>query len=69
MKPIVRFVPHPNNIIVLGVAAFVEALDHPKLGHRTVRTSRVVKLNPDGSFETLNTLYVPAVEDSCEEHF
>lgn len=69
MKPIVRFVPHPENLIVLGLAALVEALDHPHIGKDLVRTSRVVKLNPDGSFETLNTMYVPAVEDSCEEHF
>jgi hypothetical protein len=42
--------------------ARVFGLDHPLLGTDTIRTSVVVKKHDDGSFETLNTLYVPAEE-------
>jgi hypothetical protein len=44
-----------NEVIVAGVYA----INHPKLGRDRVRTSVVVKKNHDGSFETLNTIYVP----------
>lgn len=39
--------------------AQVYALNHPKLGQGVIHTSMIVKKNPDGSFETLNTLYEP----------
>lgn len=39
--------------------ARVYALDHPKLGQQNVRTSRVIERRDDGSFETMNTVYVP----------
>lgn len=39
--------------------ARVYAIDHPILGENFLRTSKVIKKNDDGSFETLNTLYVP----------
>jgi hypothetical protein len=42
--------------------AIVFGLDHPILGRDTIHTSIVVKKNEDGSFETLNTLYVPDKE-------
>lgn len=42
--------------------ARVFGLDHPLLGTDTIRTSVVVKKHDDGSFETMNTLYVPAEE-------
>lgn len=42
--------------------ARVFGLDHPILGTDTIRTSIVVKKHDDGSFETLNTLYVPTEE-------
>lgn len=42
--------------------ARVFGLDHPVLGADIIRTSIVVKKNDDGSFETLNTLYVPEKE-------
>ncbi len=42
--------------------ARVFGLDHPILGADTIRTSIVVKKHEDGSFETLNTLYVPDKE-------
>ena len=44
-----------NEVTVAGV----HAINHPKLGSCKVRTSVVVKKNHDGSFETLNTTYVP----------
>lgn len=43
--------------------ARVRGLDHPILGEDDIRTSIVVKKHDDGSFETLNTLYVPAEEE------
>ena len=43
--------------------ARVYGLDHPILGKDDIRTSIVIKKNDDGSFETLNTLYVPAKEE------
>lgn len=39
--------------------AMVSALNHPIIGRDRIRTSIVLKKNLDGSFETLNTLYVP----------
>jgi hypothetical protein len=42
--------------------ARVYGLNHPILGKDTIRTSIVVKKHDDGSFETLNTLYVPDKE-------
>lgn len=42
--------------------ACVYGLDHPILGEGDIRTSIVVQKYPDGSFETLNTLYVPVKE-------
>ena len=42
--------------------ASVYGLDHPILGEDTISTSIVVKKHDDGSFETLNTLYVPDKE-------
>lgn len=42
-------------------------LDHPILGHEDVRTSIIVKKNEDGSFETLNTMYVQASDEFIKE--
>lgn len=42
--------------------ARVNGLDHPILGATDIRTSIVVKKQDDGSFETLNTVYVPDKE-------
>lgn len=39
--------------------ASVYALNHPKLGERIVRTSQVMEIYDDGSFETMNTMYIP----------
>lgn len=38
---------------------YLFAHNHPLLGEAHVRTSEVVKKYEDGSFETLNTMYVP----------
>ena len=61
-KPIVHFDGEPHFWIWhdgKAEVANVYALDHPRLGRTGVRTSVVVKKFEDGSFETLNTLYVP----------
>lgn len=42
--------------------ARVYGLDHPILGSTDIRTSIVLKKHDDGSFETMNTLYVPDKE-------
>lgn len=39
--------------------ARVSALNHPKLGECVVRTSQVMDKFDDGSFETMNTMYIP----------
>ena len=63
-KPTVRFTGEPEYGLYQGDTkspiAWVNALDHPVWGEEYVRTSRILKLNEDGSFETLNTLYVPS---------
>jgi len=61
-KPIVQFVGEANFFKYFGgeaLVAMVHTLDHPVWGAEEVRTSRVIKRNEDGSFETLNTRYVP----------
>jgi hypothetical protein len=62
-KPVVHFTGEAcffnwNEEPDLPVAS-VNALDHPVWGEDIVRTSLIVRKNDDGSFETLNTLYVP----------
>lgn len=63
-KPVVRFVGEPVFFDYYGgdshPVARVTALDHPVWGEDILRTSLIVKHNDDGSFETLNTRYVPA---------
>lgn len=61
-KPIVQFVGMPRFFKYMGGGArvaSVRAIDHPVWGFDEVRTSKVMKINEDGSFETLNTRYVP----------
>ena len=62
-KPTVLFTGDPEFFNYHGqkgkLVASVNALDHPVWGENNVRTSLIVKKNLDGSFETLNTLYVP----------
>lgn len=42
--------------------AWVLGVDHPHLGAGYIRTSLILNIFDDGSFETLNTLYVPVKE-------
>ena len=67
MKPVVHFNGEaffrPYEVIgsgETGEIAYVYAVDHPRLGRDNVTTSKVIKKFDDGSFETLNTLYVPS---------
>jgi len=74
-KPIVRFIA-PADFFVHTYdndeeveMAFVYAVDHPRLGSANIRTSMIINLNDDGSFETLNTIYVPIhLEPLNKEH-
>lgn len=62
-KPIVRFLGEPLfEEYPQGTVAYVHAVDHPKLGFQSVRTSLIVHKNDDGSFETRNTIYTPYKE-------
>jgi len=62
-KPVVYFIgdaqfidwPYKKGVQV----ASVYALNHPKLGECRVRTSQVMDTYDDGSFETMNTMYIP----------
>lgn len=62
-KPVVFFVGEPRFIKWAGkkdvIVASVYALNHPKLGETQVRTSQVMDKFDDGSFETMNTMYIP----------
>lgn len=60
IKPVVYFASNVKNFIMLNMRAEVVALTHPNFPEETpVTTSRVIKVNEDGSFETRNTIYVP----------
>jgi len=67
MKPTVHFVEPAQFVEVMidETSEFVQlarvyALDHPRLGEQYIRTSIIIAFNKEnGSFETLNTLYVP----------
>ena len=63
-KPVVHYRMEEFNKIVVGSPAFVTVTGHPRRGgEHFVRTSTVVKYGPTlGSFETLNTKYVPVEE-------
>lgn len=61
-KPVVHYAPSKYDVIVSGMSAYVLPVDHPSAyvsNEITVRTSTVVVVHEDGSFETLNTLYKP----------
>ena len=62
-KPVVFFVGEPRffdwpNKKDVQVAS-VYGINHPKLGEARIRTSQVMEIYDDGSFETLNTMYIP----------
>jgi hypothetical protein len=44
--------------------AVVFGIDHPKIGTGVIRTSVVINIFNDGSFETMNTVYVPLKEQA-----
>jgi hypothetical protein len=57
MKPVVFYSGEPNfRSTSEGEYALVFALNHPRLGRQSVRTSLVLS-KQDNGFETLNTLY------------
>jgi hypothetical protein len=43
----------------------VNAVDHYVWGRDVIRTSAVLKKYPDGSFETMNTLYKPLTSNDA----
>ena len=61
-KPVVHYAPSKDDMIVSGMSAYVFPVDHPSdyvSNETAVRTSTVVVVHEDGSFETKNTLYKP----------
>ena len=69
-KPVVHYigdVQFDNNMYPKYTVAHVYTLDHPVCGRDRVRTSIVLKQFPDGSFETLNTIYKPFKKDPLEK--
>lgn len=54
-----KYLGEDNSYEIAGVYA----MNHPRLGQGPVTTSIVIKKNSDGSFETLNTIYKPVVEE------
>lgn len=72
-KPVVHFIGEPHYWMWDSkneVAGLHFVLDHPWLGAcPNVRTSTVLKKFPDGSFETRNTMYVPATEEMKNEFY
>ncbi len=60
IKPVVYFASNVKNFVVRNMQAEVIALNHPNFPEETpVTTSKVIKVNEDGSFETKNTIYIP----------
>lgn len=62
MKPTVLYTfdtVYGSPRINVGERAYVRALNHPRLGNCDAHTTPVKHINPDGSFETLNTIYKP----------
>ena len=64
-KPVVQYRTDRPHYISVGAVAIVFPLAHPSDwvtgdGNKAARTSMVLFHNADGSFETANTVYVPA---------
>lgn len=53
--------------IVLGERGYVRALNHPRLGTCDSHTTVIIRLEEDGTFETLNTIYKPHVPVNSEQ--
>jgi hypothetical protein len=65
VKPTVRYAPDKSQYIKVGLPAFIFPIDHQSdfVSNKTVATtSKVIKVEEDGKFETQNTLYVPATK-------
>ena len=64
-KKVVHYNQEKFKHIVLGQGAIVFPIDHPDdervSNTREVFTSRVIKIFPNGDFETLNTMYKPRI--------
>lgn len=60
-KPVVHYVGAPYFFLswTMDEHADVNVVDHPIYGEGNVTTSAVIVKHSDGSFETLNTFYVP----------
>lgn len=62
MKPTVLYTlntVHASPILKLHERGYVRALNHPRLGNCDAHTTIVQRLEEDGTFETLNTIYKP----------
>ena len=62
MKPIVHYTPAEQDSIIKGFYAYVQPTDHtsPFVSNtRAVTTSRVIRIEKNGVFETMNSIYVP----------
>lgn len=69
-KPTVFFIGSPvwdTTMFVGHEVAHVKTVNHYVWGADKVRTSSVLKKNADGSFETMNTIYVPYTEKEENE--
>jgi hypothetical protein len=61
-KRVVHYLPDEVTQIFIGMGALVKPVDHESdlvSNKKYVLTSVVIKCDDDGSFETLNSLYVP----------
>lgn len=70
-KAVVYFIDAPEFWLWRGeteVAGLFAVINHPKLGQCfDVRTSQVLNKFSDGSFETRNTMYVPATKEMYDK--
>jgi hypothetical protein len=63
MKKTVKYDQSKTIQLAIGVSAIIFPINHPDSANvsneKHVVTSTVVKISPNGVFETLNTVYVP----------
>lgn len=60
IKRVVHYIKNPYDYVEVGEGAeLFGVVDHPNIRKSWVWTSRVLRLDEDGSFETLNTIYKP----------
>lgn len=61
-KPTVHYVPGESDVIAVDQFAFIYPVDHPSSdvsNTKQIQTSRVIRKEDDGTFETQNTIYKP----------